>query len=176
MALRFALLGLLNDHPSSGYDLSRRFAEGIGTHAWDAKHSQIYPELRNLLTEELIEVADEGARGRKTYAITESGHQALRDWLLAGPTAIGGVRNEHVLRLFLLAALDPPDAIEMLQHTKSYAEGQVKNLTREYQQIQVRDGSPTHAAGLAAQYGVYAYRATIEWADWAIKELQTAMS
>ncbi|SDS12994.1 PadR family transcriptional regulator [Microlunatus soli] len=172
MALRFALLGLLNDRPSSGYDLSRRFAAGIGTYAWDAKHSQIYPELRKLLTDGLIEISDEGARGRKTYAITDPGRDALREWLLAGPSSTGGVRNEYVLRLFLLSALEPADAIKILKQTRAFAAEQVDDLTREYQSLRTESGGSPTGSGLAAQYGVHAYRATIEWADWAIKELR----
>lgn len=92
MSLRFALL---NDQQSSGYDLTQRFAAGVGTYAWDVEHSQIYPELRRLLDDDLIEIAEQGARGRKTYAITEKGHTALRQWLLTPPQpGRGGVRNE----------------------------------------------------------------------------------
>lgn len=173
MALRYALLGLLNDRPSSGYELTQRFAEGIGTYAWDAKHSQIYPELRKLLEEELISISDEGARGRKTYATTDAGRKALRGWLLAGPTSSGGVRNEYVLRLFLLSALDPDDAISILQHTAAFAERQTQLLTTEYTDARARSDDITSSGALAAQYGVYAYRATIEWANWAIEEIRT---
>jgi DNA-binding PadR family transcriptional regulator len=173
MALRYALLGLLDDRPSSGYELTQRFAQGIGAYAWDAKHSQIYPELRKLLSEDLIAISDQGARGRKTYAITEAGRQELRRWLLAGPSSTGGVRNEYVLRLFLLSALEPDEAIRILQHTANFAERQIEELSAEYTDARARQDDITSYGALAAQYGVYAYRATVEWANWAIEEIRS---
>jgi PadR family transcriptional regulator AphA len=171
MSLRHALLGLLIDQPSSGYELTQRFAEGIGSYAWSARHSQIYPELKKLLDQGLIEMVDEGARGRRTYAITAEGRAELRGWLLDPPTG-SGVRNEFVLRLFLLSALEADEAAELLQKTVAHCERQLDLLNREFDGL-VADGSASGGApGLAAQYGLHAYRATIDWARWAITALE----
>lgn len=171
MSLRYALLGLLDAHPASGYDLSRRFAAGIGAYAWDAKHSQIYPELKKLVDAELITVAERGPRGRKTYAITASGRSALRDWLLRPPTAISGVRNEFVLRLFLLPSLQPDEATGMLRHAADFAAEQLQILSGEYADA-TEDPATARSSTLAAQYGIYMYRATQDWAEWAIKQIE----
>lgn len=171
MSLRHALLGLLIDQPSSGYDLTQRFAAGIGNYAWSAKHSQIYPELKKLQDEGMIEMVDEGARGKRTYAITGDGRAELRRWLLNPPTS-SGVRNEFVLRLFLLSALDPHEAAAVLRGTADYCEGQLSVLTDEFELL-VADGSASGGApGLAAQYGLHAYQATIDWARWALAALE----
>lgn len=176
MSLRFALLGLLNEHPSSGYDLTRRFSQGIGSYAWDAKHSQIYPELKKLTDDGLIEVAEEGARGRKTYAITGDGRDQLRHWLLTPPAGTGGVRNEYVLRLFLLSALDRNEARAMLEHTISHSTEQLEAISKNYADA-IADGGPARGHGaLAAQYGIRVYQATIDWARWAIDQIDTDTS
>jgi DNA-binding PadR family transcriptional regulator len=47
VSLRHALIGLLAEQPASGYDLSRRFQEVLGS-VWPAGHPQIYGELRKL--------------------------------------------------------------------------------------------------------------------------------
>src|SRR5438093_632739 len=47
MSLRHALLGLLADHPMTGYDLTRTFDRSLAN-VWPASHSQIYPELARL--------------------------------------------------------------------------------------------------------------------------------
>lgn len=169
MSLRYALLGLLEARPSSGYDLSQRFAAGIGAYAWDAKHSQIYPELKKLLGEGLISIAEEGARGRKTYAITAEGHVELRDWLLTPPATQGGVRNEYVLRLFLLPTLDRREAAEVLRHTADTSQEQLDVLSREYAEAAASAGAP---GALAAQYGLHLYQATKDWAEWALDHLE----
>ncbi|QGN33340.1 PadR family transcriptional regulator [Microlunatus sp. Gsoil 973] len=170
MSLRFALLGLLNERPASGYDLTRRFAQGIGSYAWDAKHSQIYPELKKLTEAGLIEIAEEGARGRKTYAITADGRAQLRQWLLT-PAGNAGVRNEYVLRLFLLSALRRDEARTILEHTIEYSTEQLQAITQDFQDS-VADGGPTRGHGaLAAQYGIRVFQATIDWAHWAIEQI-----
>lgn len=173
MALRYALLGLLLDRPGSGYDLARRFAEVVGAYAWDAKHSQIYPELRRLEAEGLIAVADRGARGRTTYRCTPVGLDALRAWLLTPPGSSGGVRNEHVLRLFLLAALGREEALVVLRRTERDAQAQVVHLTEQFAQLQEGTASDSGGPlGLTVQFGLHSYRATAEWARWAIGQVE----
>ena len=45
--LKYAILGLLNQKSMSGYELSSEFESALNEF-WNAKHSQIYPELRKL--------------------------------------------------------------------------------------------------------------------------------
>lgn len=51
--LKYAILGLLNRKPMTGYDLSKEFNFQLNEF-WSAKHSQIYPELKKLTNEDLI--------------------------------------------------------------------------------------------------------------------------
>src|SRR5579871_3805974 len=100
MSLRHALLGLLAEEPASGYDLTRKFERVLQRYAWHAHNSQIYPELKQLAADGFVTAAEKGPRGRRTYAITESGLTELRRWMLS-PPSVFTVRNEFVLRLFL---------------------------------------------------------------------------
>lgn len=173
MALRYAILGLLLDRPGSGYDLAGRFEEVIGAYAWDAKHSQIYPELRSLQSEGLVEVVDRGARGRTTYRCTDEGLAALRAWLMTAPSSSGGVRNEHALRLFLLAALEREDAVDLLRQTEEGAVVQVQDLEAQFAAVQQRTGSASGGPlGLTVQLGIHSFRATAQWARWAREQLE----
>lgn len=171
MSLRFALLGLLAEGPSSGYDLTRRFEEGIGSFAWTAGHSQIYPELARLAADGLAEVVAEGARGRRDYALTPAGRSALRDWLLGPHDSGGTVRNEFVLRLFLLSALDPADSAEVLDDVGRYADQQIEVLETAQREISEAGLPAAYGPNLAAEFGVRSYRATQEWARWAREQL-----
>lgn len=172
MALRYAILGLLLEGPSSGYDLARKFAGVIGAYAWDAKHSQIYPELHRLEQAGLIEVTSRGARRRTEYRCTEEGVAELRGWLTTAPDSSGGVRNEHALRLFLLAALDHQDAIEVLRHTQDTARAQADRLSQDVQRLQESTGTASGGPlGLSAQYGIRSFHATAEWARWAMDQV-----
>lgn len=85
MSLRFALLALLSVDAMTGYDLHKRFDSSVG-HVWYAPDSQIYPELRKMETDGVVEAEEVpwGTKGTKReYHITEAGRQALRDWMNA---------------------------------------------------------------------------------------------
>ena len=170
MSLRFALLGLLRDRPASGYDLTRRFAQGIGRYAWSAKHSQIYPELRKLTEEGLIEVVEEGSRGKRVYGTTAAGRDALRGWLMSEPKD-GTIRNEFLLRLFLISGLTPDDGARLLEAVEEHTEEMIGELTATYDRLTESAGSGELPAGsYAAMFGVFSYRAVRDWARWALDE------
>lgn len=83
MSLRFALLALLNVEPMTGYDLFKEFETSVG-HVWHAPDSQIYPELRRMEAEGLLEGEEIpwGPRGKKRqYHVTEAGTEAFRNWM-----------------------------------------------------------------------------------------------
>ena len=71
--LKYAILGLLMRKKMSGYDLNKEFNTAL-IEFWSAKHSQIYPELKKLLAEELVEYKVEisgDVLEKKIYSITE---------------------------------------------------------------------------------------------------------
>ncbi|WPC41602.1 PadR family transcriptional regulator [Clostridium sp. JS66] len=81
--LKYAILGLINRKPLTGYDITKEFNEGL-VEFWYAKHSQIYPELKKLTDEGLIsyETVIQGEKlEKKLYTITESGKKDLQKWL-----------------------------------------------------------------------------------------------
>jgi PadR family transcriptional regulator, regulatory protein AphA len=131
MSLSHALLGLLAVAPASGYELTKEFELSLGRYAWQAGHTSIYPELGKLAGRGLVRVVSEGPRGSKTYDITDEGRAELRSWLLRPPGEGVAVRNEPVLRMFLLSALPPADQRLMLtsiaEHTAAAA-AQVRAL------------------------------------------------
>src|ERR1051325_5974997 len=160
MSLRHALLGLLADEPASGYDLTRKFERSLQRYAWHAQHSQIYPELGRLAADGLIEAAGEGARGRRTYLITDSGRAELRHWLFHPPEVVV-VRNEMVLRLFLLSTLDPEDAGAVL---RSLIKENTRELPRLRDTIAAADPADALSFGrLVAEFGVLSMQALNDW-------------
>lgn len=85
MSLRHALLALLSAQPMTGYDVTKLFDGSVGQ-MWQAPHSQIYPELRRMEADGLVdgEVVPRGTRAQKRrYALTKAGAQELDDWLAA---------------------------------------------------------------------------------------------
>ncbi|MFI8996169.1 helix-turn-helix transcriptional regulator [Streptomyces sp. NPDC053542] len=179
MSLRYALLGLLADEAGSGYELTKKFERSLDRYAWHAKHNQVYQELNRLAVDGLAEVVEEGARGRKTYAITEAGRADLRQWLL-NPPRNPVVRNEFVLRLFLLFALDPKEARAVLAEYAAAAQRDLDALTAlvESADVELTDGrlpDPLAFGHLAAGFGLHMLPASRDWAHWAIAQIDNRM-
>jgi len=172
MSLRYALLGLLADEPASGYDLTGKFERALQRYAWHAQHSQIYPELNRLAGEGLVAVVEEGARGRRTYAITDAGRADLRTWML-NPPDVFVVRNEFVLRLFMLSTLDADDARALVAQL---GEESAREVAKLREAIDEADATSPPGAGpapgrLAAEYGARIFETTREWALWAVDRI-----
>jgi PadR family transcriptional regulator, regulatory protein AphA len=174
MSLPHALLGLLAVEPRSGYELTKAFERDLGRYAWQAGHTSIYPELNKLADKGLVEVTHEGARGSRTYGVTAAGREELRTWLMT-PQRQAKVRNEQVLRMFLLPTLDPADALQVL---KTIAENtdrgaaELRGIREEYADVPLT--GPDGFGQLAAEYGLRQYEAVRDWARWAITQLEKA--
>jgi PadR family transcriptional regulator AphA len=173
MSLRFAVLGLLEDGPASGYALTARFEKSLQRFAWTARQSHIYPELGRLAEDGLIEVAEEGARGRRTYAITAAGRDALHEWLLSPPKP-RAVRDEQILRLCLISALSPAEARELILGQLAEAEALAAELRA---MADLADTGTAHPRGrlrfgrLAIELGIHQAEAQRRWAAWALDQL-----
>lgn len=108
MSLRYALLSLLSGAGMTGYEVSRAFGRSVA-HVWHAPDSQIYPELRRLAEQDLLQVAevDDGGRGvKKRYEITASGLEDLRSWI-AAPTQQRRQRDPAYLKAAYLEWAQP---------------------------------------------------------------------
>ncbi len=175
MSLRYALLGLLAEEPASGYDLTRRFEKALQRYAWHAQHSQIYPELARLAGDGLVSAAAEGARRRRTYTITDAGRGELRRWML-NPPEVFVVRNEFVLRLFLLSTLNTDDARALL---RPLVDGSARELAALREAIDTADAATPPDAGLpfgrlVAEYGLHSFQTLHDWALWALNRIDQA--
>jgi len=173
MSLPHALLGLLAVAPRTGYELTKAFAGDLGRYAWQAGHTSIYPELARLADNGLIEVTHEGARGSRTYAVTDAGRDELRTWLFTPPQQ-GKVRNELVLRMFLLSALEPADARKLLGRIAANTAQEAAELRRLRTDAGPVRLGPEGFGQLAAEYGLRQYDAVHDWAVWAIDQLDQA--
>ncbi len=87
MSIRHAILGFLSWKPFTGYELKKLFADSSSFY-WSGNSNQIYGCLIQLHKEGAVtsEIQlQERYPARKVYAITESGREKLRAWLLAQP-------------------------------------------------------------------------------------------
>ena len=128
--LKYAILGLINREPMTGYDITREFNSNNLANFWYAKHSQVYPELSRLMEEELVtcQVVIQGEKlEKKLYTITPKGREELRQWLLEddplGPTP----KDVFRLRLYFSDFMTP-------EELKKHLQAQLKkhNAKRQY--------------------------------------------
>ena len=102
MSLRYAILGILNVMPMTGYDLKHQAFDATVRHFWPADQSQIYRTLSKLAEDDLVTLtveAQDERPDRKIYAITEAGQSALTEWLTS-ETAVPILRDPLLVQLF----------------------------------------------------------------------------
>jgi DNA-binding PadR family transcriptional regulator len=110
--LRYALLGVLEARPMTGYELAQFFDESANW-VWSAPHSNIYPALRRLQSEGLLSGHTDikGAKLERTvYSITDDGRRELRDWVVSDPGS-PLLRDPIMLRMVFADLIEPPDEI-----------------------------------------------------------------
>jgi DNA-binding PadR family transcriptional regulator len=172
MSLRHGLLGLLEEGPASGYDLTKRFEELLGS-IWPAKHPQIYQELGRLADAGLIEIESHGPRQRKSYRIAPDGRKELARWLTEVPVD-HGLKSEAFLRTFFIWTLPDKVRHRLLQQEAEFFRAQAAS----YASLAAAKDSgefgelvgPTHSIRLIIEAGIRMYTALAEWAEWALEQ------
>jgi DNA-binding PadR family transcriptional regulator len=172
MSLRHAILGLLAEHPASGYDLMKTLTQSLAN-VWPATQSQVYSELTRLANEGLLTAAAEGPRRRKEYAITPSGRHELHHWLTElEPERTR--RSDMLLRVFFLGTLTTQEARDFLLREASAADDSRRALDHLMRSTAWKDGENLSLYGrLALEYGLRLAAMKNQWAAWAADQLNT---
>ena len=117
MSLKHALLGFLNYGSMTGYELKKFFDTSVA-HFWTAELSQIYPTLKQLESEGLVDMkvqVQADRPNRKVYSLTDDGRRELLDWL-ATPAEPDQFREPLLIKVFFGAALPKQDLVRVLRH------------------------------------------------------------
>jgi DNA-binding PadR family transcriptional regulator len=175
MSLRFSLLALLSAKPMTGYDVIRQFDASVG-YVWHAPHTQLYPELKRLEAEGLLESESipRGPRGTKRlYRLTEAGFDELRR-MSAEVSVPARERDPYRLRAAYFEWAGPDAARTQLRtHIKHFAEcrkiwlGLIRALRgRELALLSERLArSPVEDHDAIVAFKAYAYEGLVARAD-----------
>jgi PadR family transcriptional regulator, regulatory protein AphA len=159
------ILGLLAHGPRSGYEI-KAVVDRSTRFFWAASYGQIYPELRRLEREGVIqgEDAPSGRRARRIYRLTRAGREELEAWLV-GPETTFELRDENLLRLFFADVLPLEQALLLLEGRKRAYEEVLEALRA----IDARPGVDPPFVDLVLRWGIdYG-----EWgAEWCKAQLQ----
>jgi PadR family transcriptional regulator AphA len=171
----YVILGMLSITPSgSGYELHKAIQENFGSF-WGESYGQIYPALKQLAAEGLIEPckpASAPKKRRQEYLLTDAGRVCLREWL-ALPFQNDPPRNEFLLKLFF--GREAANGVPIM-HVRELQE-------RNRRMLATLEGIESMARGRELQnphrpywmltlgLGIALTRAALDWGESALAEL-----
>jgi PadR family transcriptional regulator, regulatory protein AphA len=144
------ILGILSVRPCSGYEI-KASVDRSTRFFWAASYGQIYPELRRLEREGLIEGEDSpnGRRARRVYRLTDAGRGELESWLLGRGTTIE-LRDENLLRLIFADTIPREEALQLLEGRRRWHD----NLLAVLKEIDARPGEDPPFVDLVLRWGI----------------------
>lgn len=167
MSAAYALLGMLGNQPSYGYDLKRDYDVLYGKEK-TLPFGQVYATLSRLLRDKKVSIeATEQRAGpeRKLYAITNLGREDLEQWLLAPEKLHPNMQTILFIKVVTAILLNKDPDI--------YLDAQrAAHLARMRELTVLRQGDDL-AASLQADYAMFHLEADLRWLDLTSARLQT---
>jgi DNA-binding PadR family transcriptional regulator len=171
----YVILGMLSIKSNlSGYEIHKAIQENFDSF-WGESYGQIYPALKQLAAEGLIEPckpASAPKKRRQEYLLTDAGRVCLREWL-ALPFQNDPPRNEFLLKLFF--GREAANGVPIM-HVRELQE-------RNRRMLATLEGIESMARGRELQnphrpywmltlgLGIALTRAALDWGESALAEL-----
>lgn len=176
--LRHGILGLLNYHPMTGYEIMIAFRDSLHFF-WNAQTSQIYRELQVLETKGWVgktPVSQQGKPDKNVYAITPEGCGELLRWL-SEPEPTLDSRSHILMKVFFLGERSREDNIRYFEELQEYCGIFLQSLDAAQQHIgeyRVFLNDPGKAVywEMTVDYGRRNMRMYIDWAQSCIDRLK----
>jgi DNA-binding PadR family transcriptional regulator len=171
----YVLLGLLSIEPDrSGYDLRKAIESSVG-YFWGESYGQIYPTLKRLAGEGLIVPSRSTAapkQRRQAYALTEAGHNCLREWL-ALPFQNDPPRNEFLLKLFFGREAAPGVSVGHIRELQERNRRMLTTLLEIDTFVHAHPSQNPHEPFwmLTLGLGIAMTRAALDWGEAALAQL-----
>ena len=166
-----AVLGLLMDGVTSGYDLNKRIHSSVGFF-WTPAKSHVYGTLARLVDAGFATVravAQETRPDKQLYRITGAGRRALLDWLANSSLEPARFKNTFLLKIFFGRHLEPARLIAHVEEGRAEVQEELSQLEAIEKTI---DREASFHGWLTLTYGLERDRATIRWADSVLAELR----
>ena len=169
MSLKYAILGILEVNPISGYDLKKYFNSSVNSY-WSASHSQIYRTLDEITKEQsaTIEIIrQEKLPDKKIFILTEKGKNELISWLKI-PKGLPVIRHQILLQFSLAHLLPFKQIIKLLNNYKKMMTEKLKQLKSPYHQATLeyaRNKKERLLWDLTLKNGILYYKNEINWVN-----------
>jgi DNA-binding PadR family transcriptional regulator len=156
------ILGMIALGKQTGYDI-KQLVDRSTRHFWAASYGQIYPELRRLEEQGLVQGQAEprGGRSRTVYTLTPAGHEAFIDWLEAEAEPAWEVRAEGMLKLFFSDVGTPAQRLANLRQMR---DAHARTLAQLEAVDAQAHGMPT-GPHLTLELGIALHKRILEWCD-----------
>jgi len=175
---RYVILGLLSERPMSGY-MVKKLVDARFRFFWSESYGQLYPELKALLREGLVEIDDDaalrpeepvptpstaGRRDRIAYRIAPAGREALRRWL-DRPAERESVRFEILLKMYFAGQGDRKALQASLREFEAHYATERATLDRYQEELErIPDERGDHRDVLRViDFGQKSYDAYLAW-------------
>ncbi len=160
--LKNVLLAGIHNEPRSGYELTK-WLQIVGQHCWTVEHSSVYPALRELEKDGLIQSERApGTRGpeRSIYSLTEAGLEKLGAWAANGsPRPV--IKDEQILRVLCFDLLPRETALQQISEVRAEHQAQLEFFLARQTVLTEQQLGPL----LVTRRGVLAEQAYIAWCD-----------
>lgn len=173
----YAILGLLTfGDELTGYEVKQRADLTLRFYWVSPAMSQIYTELRRLTDHGLVraDARTDGGREVTTYAITDVGQQALREWMDGTPAGFPVLKHTVLLRLLIGHATEPEQTRRMLHDYLGELDRATIDLAGVREALRGADapGEPFRFPSLVADWGLDYFAAEARHARRALDRLE----
>jgi DNA-binding PadR family transcriptional regulator len=172
----YAILGLLTfGDELTGYEIKQRADFTLRFYWVSPAMSQIYTELRRLTDRGLVtaDARKDGGREVTSYAITDAGQAALRDWLDGTPAGFPVLKHTVLLRLLIGHVTEPEQTRQMLHSYLGELDQALEDLAEVRESLRGADrpGEPFRFPSLVADWGLDYFAAETRHARRALASL-----
>ena len=155
-----ALLGLLLEHPMTGWDLTIAAQDRIGEF-WSITQSQVYRELTAMAERGLITAGAPGPRDRKPYAVTPAGRAAFAEWLDREPGE-DQIRIPLLLTIAFAGHLPAERLAEIIEARRAAHAERLDRYLAAKELLGSMEGVPSVRLA-TLEFGLRHERAVLEW-------------
>ncbi len=176
--LKHGILGLLNYHPMTGYEIMIVFRDSL-CFFWNAQTSQIYRELQTLETKGWVgkvSVPQQGKPDKNIYTITSEGHDELLRWLSDGGPELSS-RSGILMKVFFLGERSPEENIRYFEELRQRCAALLQSLDMAQEHVgQYRNLIDDHGRAayweMTIDFGRRNMRMYMDWAQNCIDRLK----
>lgn len=167
--ISYVVLAMLVRSPLTGYEL-KRFLNLF----WEAHHSQIYPTLKELRKQELIEIVDIPDGKRKIYDITPAGKKIVKEWVFS-PSHTPSQKDEFLAKVFTMSALDRDTAKFLIMERQQYFHEQLNeysDVLKTLDALSDIERRKNFGRELILERKIRLCKEELEWCTWAEEKIE----